>query len=172
MIVSITIEMRAENTQKAEQRCQTGTKRVGKTIKKCFVKGKLEKEVNPIDEIIMKCLNIHETLTKSNKMLSQFSLELQKITDHMDRIRITRYDANVTTMSLEDDAHTLLDHRRLFDKFLDYSEIEDEEADPVLPLNSHEQFGTKNKERDSFHFDLLDFEVKSKEEPDRGQLLP
>lgn len=89
------------------------THKIKKTIKEAV---KMQRSVlfQPIDKVINQCLDIHKTLKRSHRLLSEFTRELRTISEHLNNMHYDdQLDALTVNCSLEDES-AVLDHRLIF----------------------------------------------------------
>lgn len=94
-----------------------------------------------INDIIFKCMKIQKLLERSSRTIKRFSREIRSLNKEMDRV----FKPKQFEISFQEDKSEqklyLPDHRKMFDKLLDYSDVSDveepEERDTSMNMDKH-----------------------------------
>lgn len=101
----------------------------------------------PIDDIIIKCIKIQELLERSSRAISKFSKDIKVLNREMEEFfRPLGLPVVQNVVAKEMEELDMIDHRDLFDRILEYSDVsEAEEPEECCP--SRRDFVSKKDRR-------------------------
>lgn len=101
----------------------------------------------PVDDIILKCMKIQKLLEKSSQTIRRFSREIRSLNSEMDQIFRPVVQQPVVPEGNSDSEFYLLDHRAIFGKLLEYSDVSDAEEPDECNTSTRAYSGAKRHRR-------------------------
>lgn len=81
----------------------------------------------PVDDIIMKCIRIQKLLDESSRTIKRFTKTMRALNEEMNTMFRPLYVPAVESRLVDFEDYGIMDHRKIFDEILAYSDMSEAE---------------------------------------------